>query len=158
VKRASVAVTFRAARFPIAGAIAIAIALSGSAANAKGTVRVDQHDGTVQQYHGSVIRIAGNTLRVFSPDTRDTLIISHAACSYVGDIQRCLPYRIALRRNGMNRTIGFDRGTVYLNLSAVAQPLPRSSTQVPPDGVVVFVRTARGTSIAVHGTIDRTTP
>jgi hypothetical protein len=132
------------------------LALS-SVANAKGTVRIDQRDGTVQNYGGSVIRIVGDTIRVFSPDNRDTLIISHAACTYIGEIRRCLPYRLALRRNGADHTIGFDHGTVFFNPSAAAQPLPRSSEQLPPNGVLVFVRTARGTSIAVHGTIDKVT-
>jgi hypothetical protein len=120
-------------------------------------VRIDQRDGTVQNYGGSVIRIVGDTIRVFSPDNRDTLIISHAACTYIGEIRRCLPYRLALRRNGADHTIGFDHGTVFFNPSAAAQPLPRSSEQLPPNGVLVFVRTARGTSIAVHGTIDKVT-
>ena len=129
----------------------------GSAAIAKGTVRIDQSDGTVQSYRGSVIRIVGDTIRVFSPDNRDTLIISHAACTYVGELERCLPYRLALHRKGTDHAIGFDHGTVYFNPSSAAQPLPRSSMQLPPNGVLVFVRTARGTSIAVHGTIDKVT-
>jgi hypothetical protein len=144
-------------RVYFAGALAIFIALGNATAIAKGTVRIDQHDGTIQRYGDSVIRIVGDTIRVFSPDNRDTLIISHGACSYVDEIQRCLPYRIALRRNGTNHTIGFDHGSVYFNLSSTTQPLPRSSTQLPPNGVLVFVRTARGTSIAVHGTIDKVT-
>jgi hypothetical protein len=125
---------------------------------AKGTVRIDQYDGTVQTYHGDIIRLVGHTVHVFSPDTRDTLIISHAACSFIGDVQRCLPYKITLRRNGTEHLIGFDHGTVYINQSDSTAQLPRSSTQVPPHGVIVFVRTSRGTSIAVHGTIDRVTP
>jgi hypothetical protein len=148
--------TFRTLRFYSVGALAMFLALS-SVANAKGTVRIDQRDGTVQNYGGSVIRIVGDTIRVFSPDNRDTLIISHAACTYIGEIRRCLPYRLALRRNGADHTIGFDHGTVFFNPSAAAQPLPRSSEQLPPNGVLVFVRTARGTSIAVHGTIDKVT-
>ena len=148
----------RTPRLYFVGALAIFIALSNSIAIAKGTVRIDQHDGTVQRYGGSIIRIDGDTIQVFSPDNRDTLIISHTACSYSGEIQRCLPYRLALRRNGTDHTIGFDHGSVYINLSAAAQPLPRSSTQLPPNGVLVFARTARGTSIAVHGTVDKVTP
>jgi hypothetical protein len=139
-------------------ALLMCIGLSNSIAIAKGTVRINQDDGTAQRYAGSIIRLVGNTIRVFSPDTRDVLTISHAACSYVGEIQRCLPYKVTLRRNGSDRAIGFDRGSVYINPSAVAQPLPRSSTQLPPNGVLVFVRTARGTSIAVHGTIDKVAP
>jgi hypothetical protein len=140
-----------------AGVLALLITFSGSGAIAKGTVRIEQSDGAVQSYRGSVVRIVGDTVRVFSPDNRDTLIISHAACTYVGEIRRCLPYRLALRRNGTDHPIGFDHGTVYFNLSADAQALPRSSQQLPPNGVLVFVRTARGTSIAVRGTIDKVT-
>jgi hypothetical protein len=134
------------------------IGLSHSIAIAKGTVRIDQVDGTDRRYADSIIRLVGNTIRVFSPDSRDTLIISQTACSYVGEVQRCLPYKLTLRRNRTDHTIGFDRGAIYFNPSAVAQPLPRSSTQLPPNGVLVFVRTARGTSIAVHGTVDKVAP
>jgi hypothetical protein len=141
-----------------AGALALVLALGTSIASAEGTVRINQHDGSVQTYGNSVIRLAGDTVRVFSPDNHDTLIVSHAACSYVGEIQRCLPYRIALRRNHVDHPIGFDHGTVYLNLGSTAESLPRSSAQIPPNGIVVFLRTARGTSIAVHGTIDKVTP
>jgi hypothetical protein len=142
----------------LAGAFAVFLALGTSIASAEGTVRVNQHDGSIQTYANSVIRVAGDTVRVFSPDNRDTLIISHAACSYVGDVQRCLPYRLALRRNHADHPIGFDHGTVYLNLGSTAESLPRSSAQIPANGIVVFVRTARGTSIAVRGTIDKVTP
>ena len=138
----------------LAGATALLVALTNLPAIAKGTVRVDQHDGTVQTYSDGVIHIVGDTVRISSPDNQDTLIVSHAACSFTGVIQRCLPYRIRLHRNGAIHTIGFDHGTVYLNLSGAVQQLPRSSTQLPPNGVLVFVRTTHGTSIAVRGTID----
>ena len=147
---------FRTLQLCSVGALAMFIAL-GSAAFAKGTVRIDQSDGTTQSYRGSIIRVVGDTVRVFSPDNRDTLIISHAACTFVGDLKRCLPYRLALRRKGTDHAIGFDHGTVYFNPSASPQPLPRSSMELPPNGVLVFVRTARGTSIAVRGTIDKVT-
>jgi hypothetical protein len=142
----------------LAGAFAAYLAFGTSVASAEGTVRITQSDGTVQTYANSVIRMAGDTIRVFSPDDHDTLIITHAACSYVGDIQRCLPYRIALRRDHADHTIGFDHGTVYVNPGTTAESLPRSSRQIPPNGLVAFVRTARGTSIAVTGTIDKVTP
>lgn len=145
-------------RLYVAVALVACIGLSNSIAIAKGIVRIDQADGTAQRYSGSIIRLVGNTIRVFSPDTRDTLIISHAACSYVGEIQRCLPDRLTLRRNGTDHAIGFNRGSVYYNPSAVAQPLPRSSMQLRPNGVLIFVRTARGTSIAVNGTVEKVAP
>jgi hypothetical protein len=139
----------------LAGATAVLVALTGTVAFAKGTVRVNQQDGTVQTYSDTVIHVVGNTVRVSSPDNHDTLIVSHAACSFTGELQRCLPYRIRLHRNGTNHTICFDHGTVYMNLGDTAQQLPRASTQLPPNGVLMFVRTTRGTSIAVHGTIDK---
>lgn len=149
---------FRLPWFSAAVIVLICIGLSNSSAIAKGTVRIDQADGTDHLYTGSIIRLAGDTVRVFSPDSRDRLTISQTACSYIGEVKRCLPYKLTLRRNGTDHTIGFDHGAVYFNPSAVAQPLPRSSTQLPPNGVLVFVRTARGTSIAVHGTADRVAP
>jgi hypothetical protein len=148
-------------RFPWLYAVVtllMSVALTNSSAIAKGTVRINQADGTDHLYAGSIIRLAGDTIRVFSPDSRDRLTISQTACSYVGEIQRCLPYKLILRRDGTDHTIGFDHGSVYFNPSAVARTLPRSSTQLPPNGVLVFVRTARGTSIAVHGTVDKVAP
>ena len=136
---------------------ALLVALTSSAAMARGTVRIDQGDGSVQTYRNSVIHVVGEMVRVFSPDNHDTLIISHGACSDFDAVEHCLPYRIMLYRNGTDHAIGFDHGSVYLNRSDGTQALPRSSMQLPPRGVLVFVRTARGTSIAVHGTIDRVT-
>jgi hypothetical protein len=142
----------------LAGAFAAYLAFGTSVASAEGTVRINQHDGTLQTYPNSVIRITGDTIRVFSPDDHDTLIVSHAACSYVGEIERCLPYQIALRRNHADHAIGLDHGTVYINPGSTAESLPRSSRQIPANGLVLFVRTARGTSIAVVGTVDKVTP
>lgn len=133
------------------------MAFCTSLAFARGTVRISQDGGSAQRYAGSVIELVGNTIRVFSPDRRDTLIITHAACSYVGEIERCLPYRLTLRRNDTEHAIAFDRGSVYFNPTALTHPLPRSSTRLAPNGVLVFVRTARGTSIAVQGTVDKVT-
>jgi hypothetical protein len=148
-------------RFPWLFAVVtllVCLGVSNSIAIAKGIVRINQADGTEQRYAGSIIRLAGNRIRVFSPDSRDRLTISQTACSYVGEVERCLPDEVRLRRNGTDHVIGFDRGSVYFNPTAVPQPLPRSSTQLPPNGVLVFVRTVRGTSIAVRGIADTVAP
>ncbi len=154
-RRGFLSVSGGVAIFRRACGTAVLVALCCSSAVARGTVRIHQTDGAVQTYRDSVIHLVGNTVRVFSPDNHDTLIVAHAACSFVGEIQRCLPYRVTLHRNGADHPIAFDRGTVYMNFSGDAQALPRSSTSLPSNGLVLFVRTARGTLIAVHGTIDK---
>ncbi len=139
------------------GAIIVAAAIilaSSSHAWATGTVRVQQQDGSVQLYPDATIRITNKTLRVTTADGKGTLIIDKAACSYLGDLMRCLPYSMTLNQGGGTHPLDFQRGTVYLNLTDVKQPLPLSSKQIPPRGIMLSLTTKIGTIVDITGLID----
>jgi hypothetical protein len=134
---------------------AAAVFTASSAALASGTTRVQQADGSVQIYDDVSIVYANQALRITSADNKGTLIISKGACSYVGQLQRCYPYEMTLAQNGGEHPLDFERGTVYYNPTDTPQALPLSSTQVPPKGIICFIKTKRGTFIAIHGTLDK---
>jgi hypothetical protein len=94
-------------------------------------------------------------LRITSADRRGTLVVTKGACSFLGELERCLPYRIVLDQSGVKRPIDFERGTEYLNRTDSPQMLPYSTMHVPPHGIVLSLVTAHGTSITVRGTVDR---
>jgi hypothetical protein len=136
--------------------IAFAILLAASSASyAKGTIRVQQSNGSVQVYHDVTIRIAQKALRVTTADGKGTLIIDKAACSFVGELQVCLPYSIKLDQHGSVNPLDFERGTVYVNLTDAKQQLPLSSTQLPPQGILLSLRTRIGTIVNLSGVIDQ---
>ena len=128
-----------------------------STASATGTARVQQRNGTVNNYTVS-IAYEHHTIRVTNASKHDTLIFEHAACSFAGQLQRCLPYAIHLDRDGKIHTIALSHGTVYMNLTDDRQQLPLSSKSLPPDGVILEVQTARGTFITVRGLLDVVKP
>jgi hypothetical protein len=132
----------------------IAIAGTATAANAKGTARVRQSDGVVRDYRVSLHVIDHRAVRIVSADGRGTLIVSKAACSYAGELERCLPYRIVLDQAGKKHPIELERGTEYLNRTDSVQLLPLSSRQVPPHGLLLLLLTTHGTYITVSGTVD----
>jgi hypothetical protein len=124
-------------------------------ADARGTVTVTKASGVVRTYDHVRIRMFGtSSLRISSADGRGTLTIDHAACSYVGEIQRCLPYRTTLDVNGTKHLLDLERGTLYLNTTAGPLPMPHSSLAVPPYSIVLALRTERGTLISAMGRID----
>jgi hypothetical protein len=138
--------------------IIFAILLTGAAAAyAKGTVRVQQSSGSMQVYRDVTIRIAQKALRVTTADGKGTLIIDKAACSFTGEIQTCLPYSIKLDQGGSVQPLDFERGTVYVNLTSAKQQLPYSSTQLPPQGILLSLRTKIGTIVNLTGEIDQVT-
>ncbi len=135
-------------------ALAFLTALSPiSIAHAKGTVVVQQVNGSKQTYPNSTLRVVGKTLRLTTADKKGTLIITDAACSYVGKLLQCLPYAAVLQQNGTH-TIALQRGTIYFNPTREKQQLKYSSTQIPPNGVLAIVRSAVGTYVSVSGTLD----
>ena len=127
---------------------------TASAADAAGTARIEQSDGVVRHYEVSLVVVDHRAVRITSKDHRGTLIVGKASCSYVGELERCLPYSIVLDQAGRKRPIAFSRGTEYLNRTAAPQPLPLSSRQVPAHGLLLLLLTARGTYITVSGTVD----
>jgi hypothetical protein len=142
---------FRCAALLVAGALTVAGAIP---AQAEGIARIAERDGTVREYPVSLQVIDHRAVHIVSADGRDTLAVSKAACSYLGELERCLPYRIVLDRAGKRHPIDFRQGTEYLNRTASEQQLPLSSRHVPPHGILLLLVTAHGTYITVSGTID----
>jgi hypothetical protein len=133
----------------------VCVLATTSDAYAKGTVTVQQSDGSTQQYAGVSIRIISKTLRITTADGVGTLSIDRAACSYVGDLMMCLPYDMTLDQGGGSHPLDFQRGTVYLNLTDAKQQLPLSSTWLAPQGILLSLTTKIGTIVNMSGTIDQ---
>jgi hypothetical protein len=123
-------------------------------AGATGTVRVQQTDGTVRTYDDVSIRVKHNTLRIGSKDQKGVLVIDRAACSYVGELLRCLPTSFQLVQTGQTKTIQLTNGLVYLNLTNTPQQMSLSSTHMQPRHLMLTLHTLRGTYITVRGQID----
>jgi hypothetical protein len=134
--------------------VALAFAGTISVAQAAGIARVQQSDGDVRFYNVSVEVLGHRAVRFATADGRGTLTVGKAACSYTGELERCLPVDIVLDQSGRKHSIGVEHGTEYVNRTAVAQPLPMSSSHVPPHGLLLLVETSHGTFISVHGTVD----
>jgi hypothetical protein len=125
-----------------------------SAASAKGVTLIQQADGSVRTYVDVSIRMVGQTLWLQTADKKGTLKIVNGACSFTGAIERCLPYSVTLIQNGNDRRIAILHGTVYLNLSGVAQSIPMSSQELAPRTILALWRTVRGTYVTIKGTLD----
>jgi hypothetical protein len=125
-----------------------------SVADAKGTVRVEQSDGTTQVYPNVSLRVVNHTLRITTQDGKGTLVVTRAACSFEGDLMRCLPYELHLEQDGVESALDFQQGTLYYNKTNTNQQLSASSTQVPPNGILGLLRTKKGTIIAISGVVD----
>ena len=121
---------------------------------ATGTFRVQESNGTVRVYNDVSINIVHQTLRVTSADGKATFVINHAACAYAGYLERCTPIRMSLERGGTTKTIDFTGGTIYVNLTRHTQQLSRSSTQLPPHGILLSIRSTNGTFVSMSGAID----
>ena len=140
--------------FVAAMAASVFVLVGSLVADATGTVRVQQDDGSVQVYKDAMIVVSNKTLRITTADKKGTLIIDKAACSYVGEVMRCLPNSMSLDQGGGLHPLDFQRGTVYLNATDDRQPLPLTSKQLPPRGIMLSLTTRIGTIVDVTGTID----
>ena len=127
---------------------------TGVRAGATGVTRIQQSDGTVQVYNDARLTLVGKTLRIRSADHRGVLEVVNGACSYAGELQRCLTNGVTLRQHGAVHAISVVHGTVYLNLTPSAQQLPHSGEQLAPQNVLVAFRTAHGTFVSVRGSLD----
>ncbi len=127
-------------------------------AGATGTVRVQQNDGSVRTYDDVSIRVKHNTLRIGSKDHKGVLVIDRAACSYVGELLRCLPTSFQLVQTGQTKTIQLINGLLYANLTDAPQQMTLSSTQMQAHHILVTLHTLRGTYITVRGQIDEIQP
>lgn len=137
--------------------VAIAALLVTAPADARGSVRVQQVDGRVQEYHNVVLQLHGTTLRIRTADRIGTLIVQRAACMFIGGLERCLPSSLELSQRG-NHPIAFQRGTLYVNLTNDPHTLPHSSKTLAPQSVLALLKTVHGTYIAVSGHLDEVTP
>jgi hypothetical protein len=134
--------------------LSVAFGAAGLRADAEGVTRIQQSDGTVQVYRDSHLRLVGKTLWITSADHRGRLQVVNGACSFAGELQRCLTDAVTLHQHGRTHDIAIDHGTVYLNLSDAAQVLPHSGQQLAPRNVLVAFRTAHGTYVSVRGALD----
>ena len=141
-------------RWIIGAAAAVLVLVLGTPALAEGTTRVQQSDGTVQTYHHVRVRLVGHTLWLRSSDRKDRLEIVSAACSYVHEIRRCLPYKVLLHKASGTHQIAIVRGVYYVNLTAEAHPLLHSTERVPARSVLVFLHTSHGTFVQAQGRLD----
>jgi hypothetical protein len=123
-------------------------------AGATGTVRVQQRDGSVRTYTNVRIRVHNDAMSITSSDGKGTIVIGKAACSKVAELIRCLPYDATLEQNDEARHIALQTGTVWLNPTDAKQQLSHSSTQLPPHGVLLAVRTKAGTYVSLTGVVD----
>lgn len=137
------------------GLLTAALLLSLSCiANAGGTIRVQQPDGSVQIYPNAQFKVVHKTLHLTSGDKVGTLIITDAACSVgANEIMMCLPYSMVLVQNGTH-PLDFHHGTLYYNRSTRPQTLSMSSTQLPPNGLTGLLVSRRGTYVTFSGTLD----
>ena len=122
-------------------------------AQAKGTMRVQQSDGSVQLYDNVNLAVSGRQLLITTSNKKGTLIVDEAACSFVEHVMSCIPERVRLKQNG-TQPLDFDRGTVYFNRTDTKQQLKYSSTQLPPNGVLGSLKSPKGTYVTWSGTLD----
>ncbi|MBV8222909.1 MAG: hypothetical protein JO293_06070 [Candidatus Eremiobacteraeota bacterium] len=138
--------------------LALAVIACAHSAAALGTATVQKVDKPIDTYNNvRIVFQPKKALLITSADGQGTLIIDKAACSYVGDIQTCLPTSVKLKQNGTVSPIDILKGTVYANLTGQSQPLSNSSMRLPPNGILMSVTTKIGTIINVTGVIDTVT-
>jgi hypothetical protein len=134
---------------------ALGAMIAAAPAGAAGTLRVQQSDGKVNIYPDVVIRlISHKAMTITSADGKGVVKIDQAACSYAGQLRSCLLYHMEWIQSGQLHPIDLVRGTIYVNLTAQKQQLPLSSTQLPPNGVLLAFLTKKGTDVSMTGTID----
>ncbi|MGC2130421.1 MAG: hypothetical protein WA629_10015 [Candidatus Aquilonibacter sp.] len=121
-------------------------------AQANGTMRVQQADGSVQLYDVT-LAVSGRQLLITTANKKGTLIVDEAACSFDSRVMTCIPERVRLRQNG-TVPLDFERGTVYFNKTNATQQLKYSSTQLPPNGVLGSMKSPKGTYVTWSGTLD----
>jgi hypothetical protein len=134
--------------------IALALASATAPAAAKGTVRVQQSDASVQTYADVALRLTPQVLRLTSADGVSTLVVARTACVAEGSLERCSPSRVMLDRDGKEYPLRFSSATLYLNLTPSEQPLSFSSTRLSPSSMLLAIRTKKGTYLSGSGHLD----
>jgi hypothetical protein len=128
----------------------------GAVAGAKGVSIIQKAGKDPERYPGVGITLVKNTsLTVTSPNGKDKLIIDKAACFMVGALQRCLVSSVSFQKEGSaTKPLDLESGTVYVNLTNSNQPMSHTSSQLPPKGILIALKTRIGTYITVDGVID----
>lgn len=138
-------------------AIAAAFAAFGFSlrpASATGTVIIAYADGGSKLYHNVRITVWNESMAITSADGQGTVVLGKASCTKVDELVRCLTYDATLFQNGGKLHIPLQSGTVWLNPTRDYQPLSHSSAEIPPRGVLLAVKTRRGTEVTMTGTVD----
>jgi len=121
---------------------------------ATGTVVIAQRDGSTKTYSDVRIIIWSESMAVTSSDGRGTVVFGKASCTKVGELVKCLPWDATLFQNGTKLHVALQSGTVWLNPSNDYQSLNDSSEKIAPHGVLLAVRTKRGTYVTLTGIVD----
>jgi hypothetical protein len=134
----------------------IATLLFGSLcpAEATGTATITHPDGTISTYTNVHIIIWNESLAFTSSDGQGTVVLGKAACTKTGDLVECLPWDATIFQNGNKVRIPLESGTIWLNPTNTMQSLSHSSTELPPRGVLLAVKTRRGTYVNLTGIVD----
>jgi hypothetical protein len=132
---------------------ALTLALTAPAL-ATGTLRIQQHDGTVKTYSGVIMKVANKTLTLTSADKVSTVAISGADCAPDGSLVRCTGGGFSLRQDGQKHIVPFRSATFYFNPTGDDQQLPLSTTKIGARSVIFAVQTAKGTYITGDGKLD----
>jgi hypothetical protein len=136
-------------------ALAAWLSLATAAAQATGTILIQQSSGEANTYDNVAIKIMHGSLYLTTADGRGTLVIARAACSHQDQILVCFATNATLVQSGMTSPLDFDRGTIYINDTDSQQPLVLSTSKVPAHGILVALTTKRGTYIGLTGRIDK---
>jgi hypothetical protein len=134
--------------------VAAVVLLLPASALATGTVRIQQHDNSVQTYNGVVMKLdqKNRALMLTSADRVSTVAITGSQCTPEGKLVRCTGGGFSLRQEGKTYTIPFKSATFYFNLSDQEQPSPLAA--VRPHSVVFDIVTRKGTHITGNGKLD----
>ena len=138
----------------LCGLLIIGIAIVPSTAMATGTVVIAQRDGSTKTYSDVRIIIWNESMAVTSSDGQGTVVFGKASCTKVGDLVKCLPWDATLFQNGAKLHVALQSGTVWLNPTTDYQSLNDSSEKIAPHGVLLAVRTKRGTYVTLTGIVD----
>jgi hypothetical protein len=123
-------------------------------ARATGTAIIAMRDGSTKSYNDVRITIWNESMAVTSSDGQGTVVFGKASCTKVAELIRCLPWDATLFQNGGKLHIALQSGTVWLNPTNAYQSLSGSSQKIAPHGVLLAVRTKRGTDVTLSGTVD----
>lgn len=135
--------------------LAVFLGALAAPAFATGTVRIQQHNNSVQTYTGVVMKIVGHTLTLTSADGVSTVTISGATCNRRTDLIRCTGGGLTLKQDGANHVIPFRNAEFYFNLTDQDQALPLSTEKIAPHSVIFAARTAKDTYITGNGRLDQ---